>query len=70
MSKSTLKQVGENTLTARPSTKVKGQVIIDKAGLFMSVTFEFGMTVLWDGGESVISTIQLNLNVVCLMRWL
>jgi hypothetical protein len=48
-------EVRENnkTLTATPATHVKDQVHISKAGLFISLTFEFGMTVLWDGGEHI-----------------
>ena len=47
-------EVSNDTLTARPSTTIKDQVSITKAGMFVSLSFEFGMTVLWDGGEKIL----------------
>lgn len=47
-------EVSNDTLTARPPTIIKDQVKIAIAGMFVSLSFEFGMTVLWDGGKKTL----------------
>jgi hypothetical protein len=43
--------VNNVTVSSSPSTHVAGQVTISRVGFFVSLYFEFEMTVLWDGGE-------------------
>ena len=45
--------VNNVTVTSSPSTHLENEVTISRVGFFVSVYFEFGMTVLWDGGKTL-----------------